>query len=269
MTIIKAKDFIDVYRQKAAASDLNELSGRTGRPDVTAFIASKIIADIDLKNGMVLVDIGCGDASLLKAAAAQFEDRLDLIGIVPTQEEADRLSAHLLSLGKPFDKIQILKGDHEHIPLSDGVAQRVVANGTLILIPERERIQKALSEMARIADENALVYVGEIPMTDELAERNYGDSIHKWLFWTLKNQGLKAFWRRIKQTVKAVISHEPFVIAPKQTFYCSDTDFIELLTQNNLITQEAKPHTQPGIDGHMEACRSRMNYWTLKSGQAN
>jgi len=61
---------VDVYRHKAKSTDLNELSGRTGRPDVTQYVAKKILEDIDLRPGMRLVDPGCGDASSLKEAAA-------------------------------------------------------------------------------------------------------------------------------------------------------------------------------------------------------
>lgn len=264
MAIIKAQDFVDVYRHKAKSTDLNELSGRTGRPDVTQYVAKKILEDIDLRPGMRLVDIGCGDASLLKEAAQQFGHQVELIGIVPTQEEADKLIAHLAGLGQIYEHIQILKGDHEHLPLTDSQAQRVVANGTLILIPQIERIECALAEMARIADKGALIYVGEIPKNDELADRDYDDSVSLWLLWTLRKQGIRAFWLRLKQTLRALISQEPFVIAPKKTFFSSDQDFVRLLSQHSLTPQKVKPHAQPGASGMIEDCRNRMNYWAIK-----
>lgn len=263
MTIIKANDFVDVYRHKARSVDLNELSGRTGRPDITQFVAKKILSDIDLKPGMRLVDIGCGDASLLKEAVLHFTNQVELIGIVPTQEEADRLSHHLKKLAYPYDRIQILKGDHENLPVADFSAQRVVANGTLILLPDRDQIECALSEMVRIADKGALIYIGEIPKTDELADRTYGDSISLWLLWTLKVQGFKAFWHRLRQTARAMFSEEPFVIAPKKTFFSSDSEFVKILDQYKLKTTSVKEHTQPALNGQIEACRHRMNYLAI------
>ena len=43
MPIIKCETYVDVYRSKASSKDINELSGRTGRPDLTDFISQQII----------------------------------------------------------------------------------------------------------------------------------------------------------------------------------------------------------------------------------
>ena len=66
MPIIKAADFIEVYRAKASASDINELSGRTGRPDLTKFVNSQILPLLQLSSDDTLVDIGCGTGGYLR-----------------------------------------------------------------------------------------------------------------------------------------------------------------------------------------------------------
>jgi hypothetical protein len=44
MAIHKAANLIEVYRAKAKSKDINELTGRIGRPDLTRFVTKNIIA---------------------------------------------------------------------------------------------------------------------------------------------------------------------------------------------------------------------------------
>ena len=69
MPIIKCKSFIDAYRYKASSRDINELSGRMGRPDLTNFINRQIINKLFIDCDDVVIDIGCGDGTLLKKSA--------------------------------------------------------------------------------------------------------------------------------------------------------------------------------------------------------
>ena len=101
MAIHKTKNLVETYRAKAGAKDINELTGRTGRPDLTRFVISQMIAKIPVNENMILVDIGCGDGLFLKKAAESGLDSYKgrLIGILPTKEEVIRVRNHLLEAG--------------------------------------------------------------------------------------------------------------------------------------------------------------------------
>lgn len=68
MAVYKSTTYVDVYRAKSKAKDINELSGRTGRPELTDFVTNQIVSKLPLRDDTVLVDLGCGEASLLLKA---------------------------------------------------------------------------------------------------------------------------------------------------------------------------------------------------------
>jgi SAM-dependent methyltransferase len=235
MTIHKTETFVEFYRAKASAKDVNELSGRGGRPDLLKFEISQIVSKIPVKANTVLVDIGCGEASLLLNAADNglnsYEGRL--IGILPTVEEVSRVRNHLLNNSNNSKHlISIEIGLAEKTNLPDNFADMVVCNGVLLILQDKSVVKAALEEIRRITKKNALIYLGEMPDTDESAGKNYGNSITRWLIWVLRNQGFQSFWTRLKQTIPALFGSEPFVIAPKNyfyNFYMPPLNFIELL----------------------------------------
>jgi len=199
MTIIKAADYIEEYRARALASDVNELTGRTGRPDLTNFIASNIVVRLAMKLGEVLVDIGCGDASVLRKASQGCEDG-SFVGILPTSQEVERVQQHLRS-----NRIAIGVGLADATGLPDGFADKVACNGVLLIVPDLER---ALHEIARISKKGALICIGEIPKINEQAGKTYGDSIIKWLYFVLRTQSLAAFVSRLRQVLRGIFSKE-------------------------------------------------------------
>jgi hypothetical protein len=99
-----------------------------------------------------------------------------------------------------------------------------------------------------------------MPDTDELAGKNYGDSITGWLLWVLKHQGFGQFWLRVRQTVPAFFSTEPFVVAPKKMFYMPPDDFIRLLGQHGIEVTEHWRHREIDAAGIAHDSRTRWNY---------
>jgi hypothetical protein len=57
--------YIDAYGEKAEAADIHLMSWRS-RKELTDFICKQILAAINPRSDDFLVDIGCGDGSLLK-----------------------------------------------------------------------------------------------------------------------------------------------------------------------------------------------------------
>lgn len=221
MTIYKAKNFIDSYRIRAKSREINELTGRTWRSDLTRYVIENIVSRIQFEPESVVVDIGCGDALFLQMAAAKGVDSFKgrLIGILPTEEEVCRVREHLVrSNYNRNNLISIEIGRLDQLNLPDGYADIVVTNGVLLLLQSLECVVNALREIRRISKPNAFIFIGELPDKDEMAGKNYGDSITSWLIWVLKNQGFGQFVIRLKQLLVSLFSREPFIINPKKSF---------------------------------------------------
>jgi len=251
MTIIKAANKVEEYRARALASDVNELTGRTGRPDLTDFVTSNIVATLAFKPGEVLVDIGCGDGSVLRKASQGCEQG-SFVGILPTSQEVERVQPLLRS-----NQIAVRVGLADATGLSDGFADKIVCNGVLLIVPDVER---ALSEIARISKKGALIYIGEIPKIDERAGKTYGDSIVKWLYFVLRTQGLVAFGSRLRQVLRGIFSKEPFIISPKEHFFAEPVAFTALAERHGLKLIEWFPHREITPAGTIFESPTRIDY---------
>ena len=78
---------------RSYAKDINEMSGRNNRPDLTKFISKRILELLPNEKGN-LVDIGCGDGSLLKLAIKEKRFK-NLTGVLPTLEEVSRMKIEI------------------------------------------------------------------------------------------------------------------------------------------------------------------------------
>lgn len=266
MTIHRSTDFVDVYRAKAKAKDINELSGRTGRPDLTDFVSTEILRKLHLTPDTILVDVGCGDGRLLHLAAASCVDgfRGRLIGILPSFEEVMRVQ-NFLKKYFPNKLISIQLGTASQTHLPDNYADSVVCNSVILLLQDEEKVEKAIAELSRISKLNGTIYIGEQPSIDEMNGKNYGDSIVSWLFWTLNNRGIKEFFSRLRQVLVAAISNEPFIVAPKNIYYASPERFISILQKYNLRVDNFGRHRIIDQQGLIADCASRYSYICTKT----
>ena len=267
MTIMKTNNPIETYRAKAKAKDINELSGRTGRPDLTEFVTAQMSLNIPVKRDSILVDIGCGNGLFLLKCA---ENRLDsyagrLIGILPTIEEVSRVRNHLLQNQKNNKHlISIELGTAEKTPFPSNYCDTLACNGVLLILQNEENVSSALTEFYRVTKPGGTIFIGEMPDSNEMEGKNYGDSITSWLLWVLKNQGFKSFLTRLKQTIPALFSNEPFVIAPKNMFYMPPPDFIALLNQHGIEVTKHYKHKEVDGLGNESDSKTRWNYIGIK-----
>jgi SAM-dependent methyltransferase len=259
MTIYKATNFIDVYRAKAKAKPINELTGRGGRPELTAYVTSQILEQVHLRPDSVVVDIGCGDGSLLQLAARRggvngFLGRL--IGILPTEEEIGRVREHLLKTKKTSSElIAIEKGLFERTDIPDEYADVIIANSTFLLLRDESHLAEALVEIARISKPNTTeIFIGEFPAVDESQGVAYGASITTWLLSIWKNLGFAHFRAALRRVLRATISSEPFVIAPRKVFHMHPEIFIRRLEEAGLVVERHFRHRE--LDSHGMPCES-------------
>lgn len=267
MTIIKALSHVDAYRAKASATDINELSGRTGRPDLTRFVTDQILAKLPISGDCFLVDIGCGDGFLLKRIVeghtGNFSGRL--IGILPTEEEVVRVRDNLQLNDTDKGFIAIRKGLSVATGLADCVADLVVCNGVFLILEDISNVHDSLTEIYRIAKPGATIFIGEIPASDEMADKKYGDSISGWLFWVLRNQGVLAFLLRLRQACLAFFSKEPFIVAPKKLFHMEPNDFSVMLHNHGFSLVDHYQHKEVDLDGKIGVSKTRWDYVIKKN----
>ena len=253
MSIIKCKTYIDVYRCKASSKDLNELSGRPGRLDLTNFVNQQIIKKMNISNADIVIDIGCGDGTLLKIAA-EFIKRG--FGILPTDEEVDRVRSEM---NGHYTNIDIIKGSARSTPLPSRLGTKIVCNGVILLLNKSE-VEQALREIVRISYPGATVYIGEIPSRNEFENRSYGDSITKWLLWVACHQGIKAFSKNLLQVCRSIMTKEPFIIAPKTHFYSHPTAFERMAENCGLIHQDSFVHKEITANGEEKDHSNRFDF---------
>lgn len=264
MNIHRPKDHVEVYRIKASAADSHEMSGRTGRPDLTAFVSRQISRALDMRAEQTLVDVGCGDGSLLRLVAREagpFAPQA-LTGVLPTAEEVKRLQQEL---GADWPQLRILQGLATSIPLPDGVADKVVLNGVLLLLGDEQEVLICLRELHRVCKPGGHVFLGEVPDVDELAQRPYRDSIAAWLWWVLRTQGVMAFFQRSRQVLLSIFgATNPFIIVPKRLFASPPERMRELLERVGFVGVDVARHMELQSDGEVKPSPTRWNYTMRK-----
>lgn len=253
MAIIKCNNQIDAYRHRARSSDINELSGRTKRPELTRFVNQQIVSMINPQADDIVVDVGCGDGTFVKMVAPHVAG---CIGILPTAEEVGRVRQHL---GSTHPNVTIEKGVAHETGLKSASADKVVCNGVFLLLDEGQ-VDGALKEIRRIAKKNAMVFIGEIPQVDEFADRRYGDSVIRWLYWVWCAQGPRAFVERLAQVIRAVLGGESLIISPKAQFFESPQAFTERARAHGLRPVSHWQHLEIETQRAVVASSTRRDY---------
>ena len=155
--ITRSDDYVEYCRETAKrARDPHDLALRgREKKDVTKLVHQQIAEAVDLHFGDDLVDIGCGDGTMLRIADAA--GAKTAIGLLATEEEV----AVLRRVG-----LNAQQGLTNQLPLPDACASVVVCNSVLLVVP-REQIPASLREIHRIAKPSARIFLGEIPYQEQ------------------------------------------------------------------------------------------------------
>lgn len=252
MAIIKTSNYVDVYRIKALSKDIEAMSGRDRRS--TDFVINRISSILNFQPEDSVLDIGCGDGTLLTRNADIIKYGM---GVVPTDLEVDRLNNTYA-----ISNIKFSKGLSNSLNERDGVFTKVICNSVIFILPSYEDLEKTISEISRVTKVGGTVYLGEVMIEDELAvaRKEYGDSLLRWLIFTLRRRGSKAFFSAIKTLLKSLVSSEPFIIAPKKLLIVSPEEFIELCSKFKLKLIETSIHQLRSDNDEIYELPSRMNF---------
>lgn len=234
MTLYRARDFIDAYRVRSMSSDINDLSGRDGRPDITAHVADRLAEELLISSKDVIMDVGCGDGTFLKVAMKRGVPPEQLRGVLPTQEEVKRVNDYLMREFPHLDTEVVFLGVSDSISLPDQSVDKCVCNGVFLLLPDAATAKSSFDEFARIIRRGGLVLIGEVPDIDETAVFNPIRSQHihssalQRAWQVLVASGLREVIRRLKKRLMLTIDRRVYLVSPPTTFWISAEDFEEM-----------------------------------------
>jgi arsenite methyltransferase len=120
----------------------------------------------NIKPGDTVVDLGSGAGNDVFVARAIVGDNGKVIGVDMTEEMIAKANRNKNKLG--FVNIEFKLGDIENMPVENNIADVVVSNCVLNLVPDKE---KAFSEIYRIIKPGGHFCVSDIVLKGELPEQ--------------------------------------------------------------------------------------------------
>lgn len=118
-----------------------------------------------IKKGDVVIDLGSGAGNDVFIARNLVGETGKVIGIDMTEAMIEKANQNKAKLG--FANVEFRLGDIENIPLEDNLADVVISNCVLNLVPDKKR---AFIEIYRILKPNAHFCVSDVVIQGELPE---------------------------------------------------------------------------------------------------
>jgi SAM-dependent methyltransferase len=248
--ITRSDDYVEYCRETAKhLRDVQDLALRgKNKREITRLIQERIVRELELRPGDDVVDVGCGDGTLL--AMATRAGVRSAIGLLATEEEA----AIVRRLG-----FRVQSGLTDRLPLPDRIASVVVCNSVLLVVP-RERIPASLREICRIAKPEARVFLGEIPVGPGPAPEPQFTSAGAALRYLYRTQGLRAWFGMLRRMTYCKIAGQAMIVRDGAAiaFYAQPPEFIAMAEAAGLDLVRSWPHEHPA---------GRHNY-LFKKGQS-
>ena len=119
-----------------------------------------------IRKGDTVVDLGSGAGNDCFVARAETGEIGKVIGIDFTEAMIDKARENAEKLG--FNNVEFRLGDIEKIPITANVADVVVSNCVMNLVPDK---QKAFAEVHRILKPGGHFSISDIVLTGDLPER--------------------------------------------------------------------------------------------------
>jgi len=120
----------------------------------------------NIKPGNTVVDLGSGAGNDVFVARAIVGDNGKVIGIDMTEDMITKANLNKNKLG--YTNVEFKLGDIENMPVENNIADVVVSNCVLNLVPDKE---KAFSEIYRIIKPGGHFCVSDIVIKGELPEQ--------------------------------------------------------------------------------------------------
>jgi ubiquinone/menaquinone biosynthesis C-methylase UbiE len=235
--ITRSDDYLEYCRENAkGARDPHDLALRgRDKQEITKLVHERIVAEVDLHPGDDLVDIGCGDGTLLRMA--ENAGVRSAVGLLATNEEV----AVLRRFG-----VNAKQGLTDKLPLPDECASVVVCNNVLLVVP-REKIPASLREIQRIATPGARVFLGEIPFVQPPDPTPQFTTRRELLSYLYRKHGLRTWFGMLRRMAWWTVTGKPAVILPGTavSFHAKPSEFIAMAQDAGLELVRYWQHEYP------------------------
>ena len=224
--LTRSDDYVAYCRETALhARDPHDLALR-GRKnyDITRIVHERIVEAVELNANDDLLDIGCGDGTLLRMAATVGAH--SALGLLATDEE--------VALLRRFG-INVKQGFTDQLPVPDASASVVVCNNVLLIVP-REKIAASLREIYRVAKPGARVFLGEIPYVQTSDPTPQFNTHGELLAHLYRKHGLRTWFGMVRRMAWWQLTGAPPVVHPGTavSFWAPPEEFIAMAEQAGL-----------------------------------
>lgn len=183
-----------------------------------------------------LIDIGCGDGTLLRIAHQRGVK--SAIGLLATDEEVDLMRRTGLNTRQALS---------HQLPLPDACASVVVSNNVLLAVPS-EKIPASLREMCRIAKPGARIYIGEVPSAGQKDPTPQFATRSEVLSHMYRKHGLRTWFGMLRRMIWSQIVGKPLTILPGTaiSFFATPEEFVQLCREAGMEVIRHWPHEHYG-----------------------
>ena len=235
--VSRSLDYVEYCRETAKHTrDLHDLALRgRHKKEITRRVHEQIAETVELAATDDLVDIGCGDGTLLRMA--QQRGIHSALGLLATEEEV----ALVRQTG-----VNVRQGFTDQLPLPDASASVVVCNSVLLIVP-REKIPASFREIARIARPGARVLIGEIPFDEYKDPTPPLKTRREVLSYLYRNNGLRTWFGMLRRMIWWQLTGRPAVLRDGivVSFYASAEEVIALASDAGLEFVRYWQHEDP------------------------
>ncbi|MBI3474196.1 MAG: methyltransferase domain-containing protein [Acidobacteria bacterium] len=235
--IARSEDYVEYCREVAQGiRDVGDLALRgKNTSEITRRVNAGIIREVGLTPADDLVDVGCGDGTLLRLAHES--GVANAIGLLATEEEAALVRRRGL---------EVRQGFTHSLPVADACASVVVCNNVLLVVP-RERIPESLREIERIARPGARVYLGEIPFVPGPPPEPEFETVRETLTYLFGEYGTRAALGMARRMIFWKLTGKPMIIrsGSSVSFYAEPSEFVAMAEEAGLELVRYWPHDWP------------------------
>ncbi len=152
-------------KERIISNEYDKLEGYN--PDANLQLGCGVPTEFaDISQGDTVVDLGSGAGNDCFVIRHHTGDTGKVIGVDFTQAMVDKAQANTTKLG--YNNVTFLLGDIEALPLQDDLADVVISNCVMNLVPDKP---KAFGEVYRILKTGGHFSISDIVLTGHLSEK--------------------------------------------------------------------------------------------------
>lgn len=123
-----------------------------------------------IKNGDIVLDLGCGAGFDVFLAAKKTGNGGKVIGIDITEEMIDKAKKNAKKYN--YANVEFILGDIENLPLENNTIDIVISNCVINLAPDK---LKVFAETCRVLKSGGKMFISDIVLLDNLTEEQMND----------------------------------------------------------------------------------------------